>query len=795
MREASGCAKRLRTGCAVNRALLLLTFGVGAVTVLPVLPPLAGSLVMLGLGLAGCLTRRMRLGGLLLAGLGYGLLFAHGLMLSLLPHELESEPLLIEGVVVGTVQNDEQRVRFDVLVDSAQVLRTGEHVSLRRVRLNHYRPRDRSGVEDVVVPEPGELWTWIARLKRPRGFANPGGFDYQVHLLRQGVSAVGYISGPVRRLTHAVDSDEVGLNWPRRIDRIRQHLSQRMSERLGESEATLLKALIAGDQNGFSDEQWQWLRDTGTVHLVIISGLHISMLAGLGFMAGGLLGRLLAAAGHTWPAQWWGALTALAVAIAYAALAGFSMPTQRAVVMVSCGLAVLLMRRQVSVWHAYCAALLAVLLINPLAVTGAGFWLSFMAVASLLLALQGRRDRYVRALLMTQAAVTLGLVPWLLLWIGTVPLTASLVNLIAVPWVGVVILPLGFATLLLDIVSGWEMDWLWRILEASLGALWWAIEHASQLPGQLRVVPSMVPMWLWFAAMVGTCLVLMPLPWRIRWLGIVPLVALVSAAPRELPHLRIALLDVGQGLAVVVQAEGRTLVYDTGPEYSPSFNAGEGIVAPYLSYFGVKQVDYLVLSHRHLDHTGGAAGLMASIAVVTATAGEPELLGDGSAVAHCEHGYSWEWGAVSFSLLQVGDRVSGASPNNHSCMVLIRTGSVAVLLSGDIEQQGELALLADDLVPERLSLLQAGHHGSNTSSSEPFLAHTQPEIVVFSRGYKHRFGHPHPDVVKRVEQVGARHYDTALHGAIVVEWDRHGDLRLVCWRDRMPGFWIERPHC
>lgn len=779
----------------MNKGLLALALGVSIVVVWPTLPSLAVCLAIAAIGLAGCLMPRIRMAALVLTGLGYGLLFAHWLMLSQLSHELESEPLLLEGVVVGTVQDDEQRVRFDVLTHSAQVLRTGEEVSLRRVRLNHYRSRDRARPDEVVVPEPGEHWAWIVRLKRPRGFANPGGFDYQVHLLRQGISASGYISGPTRRAT-GVGVDEDPLTWPRRVDRVRQYLSRHISERLSESEATLLKALITGDQSGFTDQQWQWLRDTGTVHLVIISGLHISMLAGLGFVIGGVLGRLLAAVGHTWPAQWWGALFALMVAITYAALAGFSMPTQRAVVMVSCGLAIVLLRRQVSVWHAYCAALLAVVLINPLAVTGAGFWLSFMAVASLLLGLQGRRDRYWRALLLTQAAVTLGLIPWLLFWMGMVPLTGSLVNLMAVPWVGVMVLPLGFATLLLELATGGHMAWLWWILEASLRILWWSIEHASHWPGQLQRVSSSVPLWMWLAAFGGTFLMLMPLPWRIRWLGMVPLLGIVVAVPEEPPYLRVALLDVGQGLAVVVQAEGRTLVYDVGPEYSPSFNAGDGIIAPYLSYFGVKHIDHLVLSHRHLDHTGGAAGLLASMPVRMVSAGEPEplLLGDHKVNA-CEHGHSWVWGEVDFSLLHVGDRVGGSSPNNRSCMVLIRAGSVAVLLSGDIERQGELALLTESQVPEGLSLLQAGHHGSNTSSSAPFLAHTRPEIVVFSRGYKHRFGHPHPEVVQRVEQVGARHYDTALQGAIVIEWDRQGGHRIVCWRDRMYGFWIERPHC
>lgn len=791
MRQRFYCAKQR----LVNRGLLALTLGIGTVVLSPVVLPLSAGLAVVTLGLIGCLVRCTRLPSLVLVGFGYGLIFAHWLMLSQLPHELESEPLLIEGVVVGTVQDDEQRIRFDVQVRSAQVLRTGEEVSLRRVRLNHYRGRDRSHVEEIIVPEPGEHWMWIARLKRPRGFANPGGFDYQVHLLRQGVSAVGYISGPSRRLAD-VNAAEEALAWARRIDRVRQYLSRYISERLSESEATLLKALITGDQSGFTDQQWQWLRDTGTVHLVIISGLHISMLAGLGFVIGGLLGRALAAAGHSWPAQWWGALTALTVAIAYAALAGFSMPTQRAVVMVSCGLLIVLLRRQVSAWQAYCAALLAVVLINPLAVTGAGFWLSFMAVASLLLGLQGRRDRYWRALLMTQAAVTLGLMPWLLFWMGMVPLTGSLVNLMAVPWVGVVVLPLGFVTLLLELATGMRLTGLWWLLEVSLRALWWSIEHASHWPGQLRMVSSSIPLWLWLAAFGGTLLMLMPLPWRIRWLGMVPLLGVVVAVPGEPPYLRVALLDVGQGLAVVVQTEGHTLVYDTGPEYSPGFNAGEGIIAPYLSYFGVKHIDHLILSHHHLDHTGGALGLTASVPVRMVSAGEPgRLMLDGDTVNSCEHGHRWSWGEIEFSLLHVGDRVSGPSPNNRSCMVLIRAGNIAVLLSGDIEHQGESVLLREGQLPEGLSLLQAGHHGSNTSSSAPFLAHTRPEIVVFSRGYKHRFGHPHPEVVRRVEEVGARHYDTALQGAIVVDWDRHGDYRIVCWRDRMPGFWIERPRC
>lgn len=776
----------------MNRVLLLLALGVGTVVLLPALPSLAGCLIILVLGVAIAFIRRLFWLGLLLTSLGYGMLFNHWLMSAQLPHELESEPVLLRGVVVGTVSDNEQRVRFDVSVQSAQVLRTGEYVSLRRVRLNHYRPQGRAEVDEVVVPNPGEQWQWVVRLRRPRGFANPGGFDYQAQLLRQGISATGYISGPLQRLDETVHDS--ALAGSRRIDRLRQSLSGRMSERLDEAGATLLKALLTGEQSGFTDQQWQWLRDTGTVHLVIISGLHISMFAGAGFMIGSLFGRVLAVFGQRWPAQWWGALTALLAAIAYAALAGFSMPTQRAVVMVSIGLMVMLLRRQVSIWQAWCAALLMVVLINPLVVTGAGFWLSFMAVASLLLALQGRRDAYWRALLLTQAAVTLGLAPWLLFWIGAVPLTASLVNLLAVPWVGAVILPLGFATLLLDVAVG-EVTWLWWALEASLRTLWWSIERASEWQGQLRVIPSSVPLWLWLMAFAGVLLVLMPLPWRVRWLGLIPLLGLVSATPGDPPYLRIAFLDVGQGLAVVVEAEGRTLVYDSGPEYSPDFNAGSGIVAPYLAYFGVRQVDHLILSHRHADHVGGAAGLMASLSIGRISAGEPGLLTLDADVESCRHGHQWDWGQVGFTTLHVGDRVTSSSPNEQSCMVLIQAGEITVLLSGDIERQGEGALLAQGAIPAQLTVLQAGHHGSNTSSSAPFLAHTRPEVVVFSRGYKHRFGHPHPDVIERVERAGSRYYDTALQGAIVIEWDRAGRYQIACWRDRLGGFWIERAGC
>lgn len=779
----------------MNSLLLALATGIGSVALLPAIPSEGWWWLPVVAGLACCRWPRLRIPGLWLVGLGYGVLFGQGLMSSQLPYDLESEPLLLKGQVVGSVEEDEHRARFNVLIQSTQVLRTGEEVSLRRVRLSHYRPRDRELEAAWVIPATGEQWSWVVRLKRPRGFANPGGFDYQANLLRQGISGVGYVSGQALRLDQRLHSDQEASNVYVRLDRLRQRLSERISQRLGESGATLLKALLIGDQAGFTSEQWQWLRDTGTIHLVIISGLHIGMLAGVGLMIGVFIGRLLSAGGHPWPAQWWGALTALLAAIGYAALAGFSMPTQRALVTVCCGLLILLMRRQVSLWQGYCVSLVVVLLINPLVVTGAGFWLSFMAVASLLLGLQGRNDSYLRALVLTQAAVTAGLVPWLLFWIGAMPLAASLVNLPAVPWVGLVLLPMGFLVLLLDAALGWAPQWLWSMLDGALQILWLAIQHASRLDGQLLVTPSRTPLWLWMASFGGVFLVLAPLPWRIRWLGVLPLLGLVLAAQDDGPFLRLAILDVGQGLAAVVQVEDRVLVYDTGPEYSPDFNAGGGIIAPYLSYFGADQIDHLVISHRHLDHAGGAPGLLAALPVVEITSGEPEQLALGRPVAPCEPGRGWNWGAVEFSLLHVGEQLSGSSPNDQSCMVLIRAAGVSILLSGDIERQGEAALLSSGAIPEALTVLQAPHHGSNTSSTSAFLAHVRPEMVIFPRGYKHRFGHPHPRVVERVEQVGSRHYDTALQGAIVIEWNRDGRYQVTCWRDRMRGFWIDRPEC
>lgn len=778
----------------MNGLLLALAAGIGSVVLLPAWSVGSWWWLLIAIGLVGCRWGWLRLPAMWLMGLGYGMFFCQGLMLTQLPYELESEPLLIKGRVIGTVEENEQRIRFEVLVQSAQVLRTGEDVSLRKVRLSHYRPRSNEQDTLWTAPATGEHWSWVARLKRPRGFANPGGFDYQANLLRRGISAVGYVSGQLLRLDPLLDDAHSTLSIQTRIDTIRQQLSTRISLRLAKPEAALLKALLTGDQSGFSREQWQWFRDTGTVHLVIISGLHIGMLAGVGFAVGIFIGRLLATVGDSWPAQWWGVLAALLTAVGYAALAGFSMPTQRALAMVCCGLLILLMRRQVSLWQGYCVSLVAVLLINPLAVTGAGFWLSYMAVASLLLALEGRRDSYLRALILTQAAVTVGLIPWLLFWIGSMPLAASLVNLPAVPWVGVVVLPAGFLALLLDVV-GWAPQWLWTLLERSLQALLIAIQYASRTDGQLLVMPSKTPVWLWLTAFGGVFLILAPLPWRIRWLGMVPLLGLVSAVPADDPFLRLAILDVGQGLAAVVQVGDRVLVYDTGPEYSPDFNAGEGIIGPFLAYFGHRQVDQLVVSHRHLDHAGGVASLLATMPVIDIIAGEPEQLRLDRTVAACEQGRSWSWGAVELSFLHVGGELTNPSPNDRSCMVLIRTGTISVLLSGDIEQQGEAALLARGLLPEKITVLQAPHHGSNTSSSTAFLAHVRPEIVVFPRGYKHRFGHPHQGVVERIEQIGSQHYDTALQGAIVIEFSESGDYQITCWRDQMRGFWIDRARC
>ncbi len=731
--------------------------GILVVQQLAVLPALAWGWLLPPLGLLAVWKRFFLLPLFLVVGAFWVAVRADAVLQERIAPELEGVDLALEVVVADIPRPAEHGVRF--VADVRRARRNGAAVAVpARVQLSVYGA-------DLKL-RVGDVWDLSARLRRPHGFQNPGGFDYEGHLFHQRIRAVGYVRATPPPQLRATDLAAY------RLDRFRQDLSERIAALLPDNAFTgMLIAFANGDERGIADTQWQVLNRTGTIHLIAISGMNIGLVAGLVFF---LLRWLWALPGRTvllWPAPKVAAVGAMAAAFVYTALAGFAIPTQRALIMLAVVLGGVLVARRVSATTLLAAALLVVLLFDPLAVMAAGFWLSFAAVAVLVYAVQGRPGhgpwhRRWREWGRLQWAVAIGLLPLLLLFFQQTSISGPLANLIAIPAIELAVIPatlLAVAALLTlpDAVAGgllqlaaWPLEMLWPMLEYLAG-----LEH-SQWTQHLPVP------WNFGCALVGVLLLLAPRGWPARWLGGVWLAPILLVRP-ALPapgEAWITLLDVGQGLAAVVRTHGHTLVFDTGARFSARFDAGRAVVLPYLRAAGVARVDTLVVSHGDNDHIGGAASLRQGLPVARVLSSVPERLPDALA---CAAGTTWEWDGVTFRILHPAPGQAGAG-NNTSCVLQVTGPYGRVLLPGDIEAPAEAALLAEFGSGLAARVLVVPHHGSKTSSTPAFIDTVRPEVALFPYGYRNRYRHPHPAVVARYIDSGARLYDSPAHGAIEV---------------------------
>ncbi|HQU16816.1 MAG TPA: DNA internalization-related competence protein ComEC/Rec2 [Gammaproteobacteria bacterium] len=719
---------------------------------------------------------RWRLPATALTGFLWAALYGAWLLYPGLDPALEGRDLALTGCVTGIPERRERSVRF-VLRDLRRAGAAGATTLPKRIRLSWYHTRQ--------AVHAGDCWQLTVRLKRPHGYRNPGGFDYEGWLFRRGVRATGYVRPDP-------GNHRSGRHWT--LDRMRATLAARIDAALGARPlAGVIRALAVGDRQGISREQWSILSATGTSHLVAISGLHIGLVAGLAFF---LVGRLWAWPGSTvryCAAPRVAALGALAAALVYALLAGLSLPTRRALIMVAVAMGSLWRSRTLAPGRSLCLALLVVLVAEPTAVCSAGFWLSFGAVAVILYGASGRlrgtRSRLAWAGL--QLRVGVGLLPLLVIGAFPVGLLAPLANLVAVPWVGFVVVPLtltGSALLGLSPALGTT---LLRWAEQALEGLWPVLTWLAQIPGGHWILAS-PPAWTWGLAVLGTALLLAPRGWPGRWLGAVYLLPLLSGGvPAPEPGaVRFTLLDVGQGLAVVVRTHRHALVFDTGPRLGPGFDTGAAVVVPYLRSQGVGRVDRLVVSHGDNDHIGGVASLLEQIPVTDILSSVPERIP--AAAGRCRRGQHWEWDGVAFEVLHpgAGHRFRG---NNASCVLRVSNGAGALLITGDIEAPAERALVNEAARALRAEWMTVPHHGSRTSSTRRFLKAVRPGHALIPVGYRNRFRLPNRAVVARYRAVGIALLDSVREGAITVDLDAHRGSRWAAYRRQEQHYWHWRP--
>ena len=667
-------------------------------------------------------------------------------------------------------------VRFEgrLLHSAACGARQGE-----RVRLGWTAP-------DVPLPRPGQHWRVEARVERARGLANAFVFDYERWLVRHRIALTGYVTAG----TLAADARDGVDDW-------RMRLRERMQARqLAQGGAIL--ALATGDTALVSPEAWRLLRETGTVHLLVISGLHVGMFAVLGMGVGNLVARVLPVTRRFRARAVGGIVAALAV-VGYATAAGWTLPVTRSALMTGVGILAATVGRRGRVSDAFALALAGLLAVDPLAVLDTGFWLSFGAVGVLLAWFAPRTPRRTlqdpggavrrlwvstrrRAmeLLAAQAVVAVGFAPLLGGFVGHVHALAPAVNLVLIPLVATVGAPLSVLGGLLLAVLPQLAGPLLTMADHTLGLAMLVIRSAAAVEGIPAGVGTMaVP----GAAALGLAFLL---PWsRLAHAGVavVALAVLTRVEPRPGSGFDVTVLDVGQGTAAVVRTRSQLLLYDTGPRYPSGFDIGEAVVAPYLLRAHRGRVTELVLSHADMDHVGGAAAVRRLAVVRGMVVGEPV---PGLGGRPCRAGDGWLWDGVRFRVLSPDPGYDG---NDASCVIEVDDGRRRALLAGDIERAAERRMAV-----RRATFLLVPHHGSRTSSTPAFVDGVCPRFAVVSAGFRNRFGHPHPEVLERYRSVGAHVLETAWLGSI--EWRsdapyvvRAGRDDRRYWRvDARPGF-------
>lgn len=717
----------------------------------------------------------------LLAGFAWAGWRAENRLAQALPMQWELRDLEVTGVVHGLPRAMGEASRFEFLVEASEAPVPG------KLLLSWYPPRRGEGVVPRLMP--GERWTLTVRLRRPHGFANPHGFDYEAWLLERGIRATGYVrtNGVNERLDHFVPG------MMNRVHDLRGRVRARFLSVLDEApQAGILVALAVGDQQAISAEHWEVFRRTGVAHLVSISGLHVSLVALLfgGAVAWGW--RRMPAACLRWPARKSGTLAGLMAASLYALMAGIGLPTQRALMMLAVAAIALLSGREVQASRVLAIALFVVLLFDPWAVLSAGFWLSFGAVGIIVFILAGRRIvmQGWRAALRIQLAITLATVPPLLALFNAFSLVAPLANAFAIPLVSFVIAPLALAAIVLPFapildVAHWFTGWM------MLGLGW-----LSEQPVALWRRPALPPILIATAALAVFWL-LLPRGTPGRLVALLMLVpAFVWMPPR--PHsgaFRAVVLDVGQGLAVHVQTAAHDLVFDTGPPYGPTADAGGRVLLPYLGAIGISRLDKLVISHGDSDHIGGAATLMEGVAVAhlvkTPVETHPGLAASVLEVGYCVAGEGWEWDGVRFDWLHPGRDPAYRKTNDHSCVLRVAGAGGVLLLTADIEAIAERSLLGRDRKALAADVVTAPHHGSRTSSTQAFVAAVGAAHVIHPVGKMNQYRHPHPAVWARWDAAGARNWRTDGQGAITVDMRLDGP-ELSAQRERVRRYWHGR---
>ena len=708
-----------------------------------------------------------------------------------LPESLEGQDLILQGKIIDIPDIRNDGTRFRLKVSQAYLADNEMH---QEKTLLPVKGVVRLGWFQHVAPlKAGELWQFRARLKRPSGFVNPGGFDYEKWLFTQGISATGYVRSGKQAYLAQIKRLEEAPWWS--VNHWRQVIQQRIQNVVANKEAaSILSALVVAERSRLNDKQWQLFQDTGTSHLIAISGLHIAVVAGFAFLPVMLLWQVFPQLNERVPLRVAGSIAGVFFATAYALMAGFSLPTQRALLMVVIALVGLMSRRNYSASQILAVAMLAVLLLDPLAPMGASFWLSFVAVALILIFLKRQLQQTSSLyLIKLQLVLSLAMLPLTLFFFNSASISAPLANLFAIPWVSFIVVPLGLLAVVLMPFSAFIAGVLFNMAALAIEWLMALLAYLNGLPfAQLSI--AQIPWPYLLAAFIGVLYTLMPRGFPGRWLGIMLILpALLFNPPTPAENtFKFTLLDVGQGMAAVIQTQKHVLIYDTGTRLSDTFDIGKLVLIPYLKGQGLKQIDTLIISHEDNDHRGGALSLLKAVQVNTVLSSAPASILPEQTIKPCQSGQEWQWDGIDFKILSPDKRAYNRQfkDNNMSCVLRVSNQYHSLLLTADIETNVESELIKNQPKALKVDVLSIPHHGSKTSSSDAFIIATSPKLGVIPVGYRNRFHHPANKVLQRYQQHHVKLLDTSNEGALEIIFPASDeDFEVKAYRLYNNGFW------
>ena len=760
-------------------------------------------------------------------GFAWNARYAEDRLQNILSKELEGQELSIEGHVAALPQSSSTGAKFAFKVQ--QALLSGDKVKAfpERIYLS-WQPAWRNAQE---IPEviPGQRWKFKAKLKRPYGSLNPYTFDFERWSFHQNFGA----SGSVRSGELLLEKDISLTDFQLAMEYQRWRLRKKIQRLLPEDAAYtgVIVALVMGDQNAIDQEDWRVFNATGIGHLISISGLHVTMLAGLG---AGIATRLWRRKSLPliFPVGKVAAISGFLTAFIYAWLAGFQIPAQRTMYMVGVVAVALWSGRNPRSFDIWWWALALVLLVDPMAPYTPGFWLSFGAVAAILYGMGDsagllgiptgkelevhwtqRMLQALREACRVQALVTLALLPFTLYWFFQVSVVSPLANAFAIPLVSYIVTPLAIGGALLPDFIG---KWLLLPAHASMECL--AIVLRWMASWKWAVVWSSQPAW-WVLLISGVGIIVAIRPgaiedsWRSRILGI-SLSALLFIAPSAHQNLqegefRATVMDIGQGTSVLVETSSKRLLYDTGPIQGKKDDAGNRVILPYLRGRGIDHIDRMVISHSDSDHVGGAATLLNEVRFDSMMGSLPimnpllkNLQARKITTLPCRFGQHWVWDGVEFYIWHPHEETNfelqyPGKPNEMSCVLEVRNKTTSFWLTGDVERQGEAEMVErlnqsalQDLQDKDL-IFMAPHHGSKTSSSEELLKRLSPDQAFAQNGYRNRYGHPHPTVTARYRALDIPFYQSPNTGAQIWTFTHKGEAskKLVFWRGEVKRLW------